>query len=102
MLLAAFAVVLGVCVVLGGLGVWKVYRQRQVGPAALMAALGCVQLFSSLVLLLLWDGSLYRAAGATCLLAPEEHAELFASRESSQAVCQDVGAQEMCTLEAHL
>lgn len=35
MLLAAFAVVLGVCVVLGGLGVWKMYRQRQVGPTAL-------------------------------------------------------------------
>ncbi len=30
MLLAAFAVVLGVCAVLGGLAVWKVYQQRQV------------------------------------------------------------------------
>ena len=40
MLLAAFAVVLGVCAVLGGLAVWKVYRQRQVGHAAATATLG--------------------------------------------------------------
>ena len=40
MLLAAFAVVLGVCAVLGGLAVWKVYQQRQVCLATAMAILG--------------------------------------------------------------
>jgi len=39
MLLAGFAVVLGVCAVLGGLAVWKVYRQRQVGFITLFFSL---------------------------------------------------------------
>ena len=52
MLLAAFAVVLGVCAVLGGLAVWKVYRQRQVGHAAVRSTLGSYATSSSIGVLL--------------------------------------------------